>query len=238
MYDPQVDIFVQEYRSRQVAVSGAVKTPGLYSLAGRTETLLNMVSLAGGLTTEASQQILLIPAEYGAHGKAAQHSPGQAIQPTDEAATSYALDSANPIRIDLTDLSKGGNPLSLSLPARPGDVIIVPGSGEVLVGGWVATPGSYKITPGLTVLGAVTAAGDSLYAADTHAVKVMRNGKAGESTFFIADLEKIKRGESPDIPVQDSDIIEVAASSARLVPYGFYKFFTSVFNTGASFRIN
>jgi polysaccharide export outer membrane protein len=31
MYNPQVNLFVREYRSRQVAVVGAVEKPGLYS---------------------------------------------------------------------------------------------------------------------------------------------------------------------------------------------------------------
>ena len=34
MYSPQVDVFIKEYRSRQVAVVGAVRTPGLITLTG------------------------------------------------------------------------------------------------------------------------------------------------------------------------------------------------------------
>ena len=32
MYNPEVDVFVKEYRSRQVAVIGMVNTPGLITL--------------------------------------------------------------------------------------------------------------------------------------------------------------------------------------------------------------
>src|SRR5262245_48647419 len=65
MYDSQVSLFVQEYRSRQVAVIGAVNKPGLYNLAGETDTLLDMISQAGGMLDTAAPHILLIPAEPG-----------------------------------------------------------------------------------------------------------------------------------------------------------------------------
>jgi len=62
MYDPQVNLFVREYRSRQVAVIGAVEKPGLYSLASGANTLLDMISQAGGMTERASPRINFIPA--------------------------------------------------------------------------------------------------------------------------------------------------------------------------------
>jgi polysaccharide export outer membrane protein len=136
--------------------------------------------------------------------------------------------------IDLKNLVYGGHQLYLSLPARPGDVIMVPGSGQVLVQGWVDKPGSYKITPGLTVLGAVAAAGGPLFAADTGAVSVIRTGKGGEKLSYLADLEQIKAGQKPDIPVQEGDVIDMASSTPKLVPYGFYRFFASVLHVGAS----
>ncbi|MGH7966256.1 MAG: polysaccharide biosynthesis/export family protein, partial [Candidatus Binatia bacterium] len=53
MHNPQVDIFVKEYRSRQVAVMGAVAKPGLYSIASGADTILDVISQAGGMTGEA-----------------------------------------------------------------------------------------------------------------------------------------------------------------------------------------
>lgn len=57
-------------------------------------------------------------------------------------------------------------------------MLLIPSAGQVLVEGWVEKPGSYKITPALTVLGAVAAAGGPLFPADTSAVKVIRTGKS------------------------------------------------------------
>lgn len=213
MYDPQVSLFVREYRSRQVAVTGAVAKPGLYSLASAADTLLDMISRAGGMTAEAAPRIHFVPAEPVEKEKAK---------------------NVDPILIDLKSLTKGGNEIYLALPARPGDVIMVPGSGEVSVEGWVGKPGSYRITPGLTVLGAVAAAGGSLFAADTSSVKIIRTNKQGETTFFLANLEDIKRGDKPDIRVQEGDVIEVSSSASKLAAYGVYRFFSSMMRIGAS----
>ncbi len=237
MYTPQIHLLVKEYRSRQVAVVGAVEKPGLYNLASSSDTILDILSLAGGMKTEAAPRINLIPAESTDTTNTADTQP---IQPTQTQLTGSVLPmvmkTGSPITIDLRNLTKGGNQKYLSLPARPGDVIMVSASGEVLVAGWVEKPASYKITPGLTVLGAIQAAGGSHFAANMNTVKVIRSGRDGEKLLFHADLEKISRGESKDAPVQDGDVIEVSSSAVKLVPYSFYHFISRVFNAGVYMR--
>src|SRR5712692_609225 len=231
MYNPQVNIFVREYRSRQVAVIGAVEKPGLYSLASEADTLLDMMSLAGGMTKEAAPRIYFIPAEPAEQGKAKELA---SVLPAQLVSKDPSLLKRNDaIVIELENFTKGGSQLYLTLPARPDDVIMVPGSGDVLVEGWVGRPGSYKITPGLTVAGAVAAAGGTLFPADTTAVKIIRTGKEGAKVFLLADLEGIKHGENPDIPIQEGDVIEVSSSTLKFVPYSFY-LFASKFYVGAS----
>ncbi|MGH9648515.1 MAG: polysaccharide biosynthesis/export family protein, partial [Bryobacteraceae bacterium] len=63
MYNPEVDVFVKEYRSRQVAVIGMVNSPGLVTLTGPNETVLDMMTRAGGLTATAADEIILMPAD-------------------------------------------------------------------------------------------------------------------------------------------------------------------------------
>jgi polysaccharide export outer membrane protein len=232
MHNPQLDLFVRDYRSRQVAVIGAVSKPGLYNLASETDTVLDLVALAGGMRDEAAQRILLIPAEPTDPGKAKALAAVLPAQLVSRDPSPLLLKQTDPLVIDLNNLARGGHQRYLSLPARPGDVIMVPGSGQVLVQGWVGKPGAYRITPGLTALGAVAAAGGPLFAADTSAVQVIRTGKRGEKISYLADLEKIKSGEKPDISAQEGDVIEVTSSSAKLIPYGIYRFFTSIFNVG------
>ena len=45
---PQVTVFVKEFSSQRITLEGAIKTPGIYPLTGKT-SLLQAVAVAGGL---------------------------------------------------------------------------------------------------------------------------------------------------------------------------------------------
>jgi protein involved in polysaccharide export with SLBB domain len=126
----------------------------------------------------------------------------------------------------------GGYQHYLSLAVRPGDLIIVPGGGQILVEGWVEKPGAFNMTPGMTVTGIVAAAGGLLYPADDNSVRIIRNERGGKRSVLTADLVKIKKGEASDISLQGGDIVEVAATTSRLVPYGVYQFLSSIIKIG------
>lgn len=234
MHHPQVSVFVKEFRSRQVAVVGAVHKPGLYNLASGADTIFDMISQAGGMNERAAERILLIPAQPAEPEKARAILSALPAQIVSKDPSPLIMKNVDPIVIHLGTLSKGGNERYLALPARPGDVIMVPGGGEVLVQGWVAKPGSYRITPGLTVLGAVAAAGGPNFSADTGAVKVIRTNKRGEKVFLLANLQSIERGEEPDVPLQEGDVIDVSSSAPKLVAYGLYRVFTTIVHVGAN----
>jgi polysaccharide biosynthesis/export protein len=236
--DPQVSLLVREYRSRLVAVAGAVAKPGLYSLTRTTDTLLGVISQAGGMTKEAFPQIILLPAEVrGTTRESLLVSPASRALQTGSAEPTFAATlKTDPLVIDLQRLRKGKEQLYLTLPVRPGDALIIPSGGDVIVGGWVDKPGAYKLTPGLTVLGVVTAAGDTLFPADTKAVQVIRTDATGEKNIMSANLQQIARGESADIPLQEGDVIEVNPSTVKLVSYGMFNFFRSVFTIGTQMR--
>jgi len=237
MRNPQVNVFVKEFRSRQVAVIGAVQKPGLYNLASSADTVLSMIGQAGGMNNLAAERILFIPAEPAEPEKARELASTLPARLTSQDPSALIIKSSDPIVIDLDSVSRGGNEQYLRMPARPGDVIMVPGAGEVLLQGWVQKPGSYKITPGLTILGAVAAAGGPMYAADTSSVKIIRTGRQGQKLTLTVDLESLKRGEQRDMPVQEGDVIEVEGSGPRMAAYGFYSFFTSMMHVGASIPV-
>ena len=234
MRDPQVSLFVVAHHNRQVAVLGAVEQPGLYDLQSEANTILDMVSLAGGMTDKAAPRLLFIPAELVKNRDSQQLVSALPVQLESAASSPTLLKKTDPITIDLRNLTRGGNQLYLALPARPGDVIMVPGSGDILVDGWVARPGAYKISPGMTVVGAVTAAGGSLFAADTSTVKLIRTHKTGERTFHQIDIDKVAKGELEDIAIQEGDLIQVSSSQMKLVPYGFFQLMTGLFRVGMS----
>ena len=57
--NPQVTVYVKEYLSQRVTVEGAVRTPGLYPLTGRT-SLLQVMALSGGLDQYANPSGVVI----------------------------------------------------------------------------------------------------------------------------------------------------------------------------------
>ncbi|MGH7780008.1 MAG: polysaccharide biosynthesis/export family protein [Candidatus Binataceae bacterium] len=268
MYEPQVDVFTKEYESRQVAVVGMVQKPGLYTLVSPNDTVLAMISRAGGMTVEGAQRILLIPAAPGQGAEtsamlaaasqlgaapapapvtpkaavaegAEKPSEGIAIGPVDEGQSvpaSYqppttqipaGIGGSDPIVIDLNNTH---NENELAIPARPGDVIIVPAAGQVMVKGWVRNTGAFKITPGMTVLGAVTAAGGEMFS--SQAVILRTSATSGAAKVEIpVDLAAIQKGTAPDVAVQSGDVVIVRKSVAGAVPYAAYSVFQK-FSTG------
>ena len=165
MHDPQVSLFAAEHRNRQVAVVGAVANPGLYDLQSESDTILDVVARAGGMSSAAAPRILFMPAELAKEAEIQELISSLPVQLASLETSSALLKKTEPITLDLRTLTKGGTQIYLSLPVRPGDVILVPGTGIFLVDGWVGRPGSYQVFPGMTLVGAIAAAGGTLFAA-------------------------------------------------------------------------
>jgi len=256
--DPEVDVFVKSYSSRQVAVVGMVNKPGLYTLNRRNESILDLIGQAGGMSDGAGSSIIFVPvsskpnsADLQARLASLQSaSQPHSVQPTGPA-TAAAAEQRQQMTAEvgdqkatsawtgpnLTAFAAGGDPIfinttgdqsDLSIPVRPGDLIMVPARGQVLVQGWVGTPGAYQITPGMTALGAVTAAGGELYSSDA---VVLRASPSGEKIQIPVNLSKVEKGQAADVQVQSGDVVIVQRSVLGAVPYSVY-FLLTRFGTG------
>jgi protein involved in polysaccharide export with SLBB domain len=246
MYKPEIDVFVKEYRSRQVAVIGMVNNPGLVTLTGPNETVLDMMTRAGGLTATAADEIILMPAEQNkqqAIGRIAEVSANGAdpaaalhngVPPSDASASREAAfkrgelsallrQNSHPLVIGLKSTALTGGGTYLNMPVRPGDVIVVPGGGDVMVVGWVQNPGHFQVGSGLTVLGAIGAAGGPMFAANSSEVHLIRTRRDGSKLVLRIDLDKIKNGQEADLPVRGNDVIDVPYSTVKVGPYVFYQ---------------
>jgi protein involved in polysaccharide export with SLBB domain len=258
--DPEVDVFVKSYSSRQVAVVGMVNKPGLYTLNRRDETILDLIGRAGGMSENAGSSIIFVPAPRNqsaaalsnaaltssaseqpqsgysggtATGRMAVESRSQigAEQPDQKAAANWGESAAttptswsaanDAIFINFTNSNQG----ELDVPVRPGDVIMVPARGQVLVQGWVPNAGAYSITPGMTVLGAVTAAGGQLYSSSA---VVLRAGPDGRKVRLPVNLSSVEKGTGSDIPVVSGDVVIVERSAAGALPYSLYYLFSKL----------
>ena len=97
-------------------------------------------------------------------------------------------------------------------------------AGNVLVEGWVEKPGSYPVTRGLTLGGAIAAAGGSQFSGDRSRTEVRRVAASGGSRTFEVDLDAIA----------DGDIVHVPASVARVVPWSMWTVAREMIHVGGS----
>jgi len=256
MYDPQVDVFVKEYHSRQVAVVGAVRSPGLIMLTGG-ESILDAITQAGGMTADAADEIVILPEIKGGRAKLMELASAYQQEPKssgDPASASAARDMPKappqPNSPDVThdsphtgitlasleqNISNGpaiviplkstafrGSINYTNMPVEPGDIIVVPGGGNVMVTGWVYKPGFFAVGSGLTVLGAVGSAGGVMYAGEGSNATLIRSDETGNKVSLPIDLDKIATGAEPDIPVRANDVIDVPYSDLKIGPYVVY----------------
>jgi polysaccharide export outer membrane protein len=248
MKNPRVELFVENYRSRGVAIMGAVQKPGYYDLADERESVEGMLGLAGGLSAGASQKIIFSPAISRSTASAPSNSDNHnlvATKPLTNVAARQALEipsvdgepSALPGSLAdgsiVVDLDSGADAACLNLPARPGDSVIVPVAGQVMVEGWVQNPGAFTITPGLTVLGAVTAAGGPVF---SWWAELIRTNETGGKTITQYTLSHLESGQENDPPVQSGDVVLVEKTLVGAVPYAFYSIFQH-FGTGIALPI-
>jgi polysaccharide biosynthesis/export protein len=235
---PQVAVLIAEYRSRVVAVVGSVERPGTYPLTRPGATVADMIWAAGGPGQGAGRMVLFSPAPDAVRVASSSDVVAANAEVRSDADPGLLPPGTKPIRIDLQALLRasdaGG---SLNPQVRPGDVISLAQAGSVLVEGWVDKPGSYPVTPGLTLSGAIVAAGGGVYAADLEAVSVRRTLSPGEQRTIPVDLTAISEGREPDLPILDGDVVNVPVHSTKIVPYGIWKVGREIIHVGASVPI-
>jgi len=70
LQDPQVSVFVKEFSSQQITMEGAIASPGIFPLKGRT-TLLQAIATAGGVQDLANLQGIVVFRTVGGQKMAA-----------------------------------------------------------------------------------------------------------------------------------------------------------------------
>jgi polysaccharide export outer membrane protein len=228
-----LDVLTQAGGLSATAADELILIPGEQGGAGAARRVLAALPSASAHVSTATQVASADPATGAMAGNAAPASDGvmsggpkpKGDPETDALAN---MPTAQTVRIPLRSTSLTGGGRYMSLPARPGDVLVVPGGGQVMIVGWVHSPGHFEVGSGLTVLGAVGEAGGPMYAADTKEVALIRSEHNGSKETISVDLDKISRGEAPDVPVKANDVIDVPYSGWRIGPYVFYSVLTRV----------
>ncbi|MFV1951724.1 MAG: SLBB domain-containing protein [Nitrospinota bacterium] len=147
--NPQVSVFIEQYRSQRVTIIGEVNKPGQYEIT-RMAFVSDILSMAGGLSGDAGNSITILKkADNGQKGKNSL------------------------ISINLLKLLKYGE-MSEDVHVSDGDIIYVPRVDLFYIYGEVNRPGSYRLEPGLTVIRAICIAGGFTTKGSKRRVKITR----------------------------------------------------------------
>lgn len=201
--NPSVSVYVAEYKSQPVSILGQVQTPGVHQLQGR-RTLLEVISLAGGLKPEAGYRIKITRRmEYGAIplGTAKADSTGQ-----------FSVAEVSVKRILNAETPED------NIAIQPFDVISVPKAEIVYVVGNVKKSGGFILgdREQVTALQALSLAEGLDKEAATNSAKILRRPAEGNERVEIAvALGDILKGRKPDVAMEPEDILFVPSSTGK-----------------------
>lgn len=187
LVNPQVNVFVAEFRSKKVVVLGRINQPGLIELSGSI-SLLELISRAGGLQADAGETATV---KRKVDGK----------------------DSIIPI--DLNSLIEGGD-LSQNIPILDGDTVVISKAGMCFVTGEVKQPGSYPCGGGTTVLKMIALANGFTGKAAKGGVKIVRVTGGKKTVYDDVDLDTTLVYDNDVIVVPES-FLEIVFSAYLFV---------------------
>ncbi len=197
--NPQVDVFVKEYHSRQVAIIGAVTDQSRFELQRRIR-LLDLLTYAKGPTAKAGQTINIV------------HSPPSQLcqRPEDETTDVTTAFSSYKLSDTLTG-DPGANPF-----LQPGDIVTIPEADQVYVVGNVFTPLTIPLKEPITLSRAIAMAGGTKQDSNRDKVRIVRQ-EPGSATRkeLIVDLSAIEKKRAEDVALMPNDIIDVPTSGAK-----------------------
>ena len=183
---PQVMVMVPNSAGLDVSVLGEVVRPGVYPYT-QHHRLLDVISAASGLSPTAGRLVNVFH-------RADAHT-----------AHAYVLDPEG------ADSGGEHNP-----ELEPGDTVQVSRAGLVYVVGDVLRPGGFPVDPvqGMTVVQLLTLAWGPTPNAALRQGVLIRELRGGR-TITSLNLRRMLRGQDPDQPVHDRDILYVPDSAAK-----------------------
>lgn len=200
---PEVTTFILRSMSHNVTILGEVSRPGVYPLERQDTTLLEALSMSGGLLTTAGPTLTITHAE--APGvKNVSDTPKQP-------ATGYET-------VDVHKLMTGRDP-SLNVTVHPGDVISVARGPIVYVVGAVTKPGAFEVQDGrdgITILQALALVGGTTSTAKMSKAVIVKQSDDGTKRETIPiNLTKVLRGKTNPPLLEANDILFVPQSGFK-----------------------
>lgn len=203
---PQITVLIREYKSRPVAILGAVRRPQMYAVIGPSN-LMQVLSAAGGLSEQAGN---LIYVTRGAGLRNLPDIPEQVKEPGSPGPRTTV--------VKVRDLLEARNPAA-NVPIYAGDMVTVPRAGIVYVVGAVNKPGGFMLRnrqERLTVLQAIALAQNMTGTARPgDALIIRRPPDTDEAESIEIDIGKIMARQAPDAALQENDILFVPDSPVK-----------------------
>ncbi|MFO8056403.1 MAG: polysaccharide biosynthesis/export family protein [bacterium] len=226
--DPVVIVKIEEYKSKEVQIHGAIKDPGIYYLDTNYTTLLNLISRAGGTSKNRGKLAYVwrgganqvtIPQNKSDKDETGDSSAGDKKKTIkSEAEIRGSLQGTEKIEVNILNLLDKGD-VSENVRIYPGDFVLINSlttenlsQNYVWVEGEVKSPEQIPYQPGLTVLQAVIKTGGVTDLASPNRTQITRRGPDGENLTFKVKLKDIQQGERPDVVLQPGDRIYVPES--------------------------
>jgi polysaccharide export outer membrane protein len=200
---PQINLNVRELRSQPVSILGAVNSPGVHQVQGH-KTLLEMLSLAGGIRTDAGYSIRITR----------QLEWGCIPLPS---ATADASGRFSVAEVNLKNIMEAKNPEE-NIQIFPHDVISVPKAQMVYVIGEVKRSGGFVLGEhqSISVLQALSLAEGLNGTADARHAKIMRlNHEVDGRQEMAVDVKNILAGKKGDVPLRGDDILFIPGSTGK-----------------------
>lgn len=203
----QVDVFIKEYQSQQVAVIGAVNDQSRFRLQRRVR-LLELLTYAKGPSTRAGQTINIV------HSSAS--SP---CKVTDESDSTSAFTSYK-----LSDVLQGDPKSNPYLEA--GDIVTIPEADQIYVVGNVVSPVTIPLREPITLTRAIAMAGGLKQDTSKDKIRVLRQepGTTVRKELTV-DLSAIEKKSSEDLALLPNDIIDVPTSAGKSFLRGLFQGF-------------
>ncbi len=197
--NPQIDVFIKEYHSRQVAIIGAVTDQSRFELQRRVR-LLDLLTYAKGPTAKAGQTINIVHASQAL----SCDKPGDEGPDVAAAFSSYKL----------SDTLQGDPKANPFLEA--GDIVTLPDADQIYVVGNVYTPLTIPLKEPITLSRAIAMAGGTKQDTKKEKVRIVRQepGSASRQE-IIVDLAAIERKRATDVALLPNDIVDVPTSGAK-----------------------
>jgi len=193
----QVDVFIKEYHSKQVAIIGAVNDQSRFELQRRVR-LLELLTYAKGPSPKAGQTINIV------------HSTNAPTCSQD----SQAEDTNAFSTFKLSDVLQGDPKSNPYLEA--GDIVTVPDADQVYVVGNVFMPITIPLKEPITLTRAIAMAGGPKIDTKKDKIRIVRQ-EPGTSVRkeIIVDLGAIEKKSADDLALMANDIVDVPTAAGK-----------------------